>query len=188
MMNLPFSFVNNASQKAKHLNFMVPHTCLPYVATHFRFSTLFYSLQLVDIFAYEVLGSKYTSGSYTSNSVSKPYSTVVVYNFHSLYSQDRFFLFTSNQGTMSANGTRFSGSSSLASVTELFPAANWLEREASELHGVNFAGKKDLRNLMLQYGDSTAPFQKSFPSIGLREMYYEPLKDTIIQNPVTLQL
>jgi NADH:ubiquinone oxidoreductase subunit C len=63
-----------------------------------------------------------------------------------------------------------------------------LEREVAELHGVNFFGKKDLRNLMLQYGDSTSPFQKSFPTIGLREMYYEPIKDTIIQNPVSVQL
>ena len=49
-------------------------------------------------------------------------------------------------------------------------------------------GKKDLRNLMLQYGDSTSPFQKSFPTIGLREMFYNPIKDTIIQNPISIQL
>jgi NADH:ubiquinone oxidoreductase subunit C len=63
-----------------------------------------------------------------------------------------------------------------------------LERENAELHGVLFLGKKDLRNLMLQYGDNTTPFQKSFPSIGLKEMYYNPIKDTIIQNPITIQI
>ena len=41
---------------------------------------------------------------------------------------------------------------------------------------------------MLQYGDTSVPFQKSFPTIGLKEMYYDPIKDTLIQNPVTLQL
>jgi hypothetical protein len=41
---------------------------------------------------------------------------------------------------------------------------------------------------MLQYGDSSAPFQKSFPTIGLREMFYNPIKDTIVQSPVTIQL
>jgi NADH:ubiquinone oxidoreductase subunit C len=70
----------------------------------------------------------------------------------------------------------------------LFFAANWLEREVSELHSINFTGKKDLRNLMLQYGDSTAPFQKSFPTIGLREMFYNPIKDTIVQNPISIQI
>jgi NADH:ubiquinone oxidoreductase subunit C len=41
---------------------------------------------------------------------------------------------------------------------------------------------------MLQYGDTSFPFQKSFPTIGLKEMYYEPIKDTLIQNPVSIQL
>ena len=41
---------------------------------------------------------------------------------------------------------------------------------------------------MLQYGDSSAPFQKSLPSIGLKEMYYNPIKDTIIQNPISIQI
>lgn len=74
------------------------------------------------------------------------------------------------------------------SISELYFASNWLERESSELHGISFSGKKDLRNLMLQYGDSSAPFQKSFPTVGLKEMYYNPIKDTIIQNPVLLQI
>jgi len=41
---------------------------------------------------------------------------------------------------------------------------------------------------MLQYGDTSIPFQKLFPSIGLKELYYDPVKDTLIQNPVTLQI
>lgn len=58
----------------------------------------------------------------------------------------------------------------------------------SELSGIVFLGKKDLRNLMLQYGDSSVPFQKSFPTVGLKEMFYNPVKDVIVQNPVTLQI
>jgi NADH:ubiquinone oxidoreductase subunit C len=41
---------------------------------------------------------------------------------------------------------------------------------------------------MLQYGDSSHPFKKSFPSIGLKEMFYDPIKDTIVQNPLSVQL
>ena len=48
------------------------------------------------------------------------------------------------------------------------------------MHGVSFVGKKDIRNLMLQYGDSSMPLQKSFPTIGLREMFYDPVKDYIL--------
>jgi NADH:ubiquinone oxidoreductase subunit C len=113
----------------------------------------------------------------------KSSASVVVYNFHSLMSQDRFFLFF--QPGLSHKGHYMS---QLASITELFSAANWLEREVSELSGISFSGKKDLRNLMLQYGDASAPFQKSFPTVGLKEMFYDPLKDTIIQNPVSLQI
>jgi NADH:ubiquinone oxidoreductase subunit C len=62
-----------------------------------------------------------------------------------------------------------------------------LEREASELNAVVFSGKKDLRNLLLQYGDSSAPFQKSFPSIGVREISYDAVTDALVQTPVTIQ-
>ena len=91
-----------------------------------------------------------------------------------------------NFGSQKSTATTLN--SNFFSITELFPAANWLEREVAELHGVIFTGKQDLRNLLLQYGDSTAPFQKSFPTIGVQEMYYDPIKDTLIQNPVTVQL
>lgn len=49
-------------------------------------------------------------------------------------------------------------------------------------------GKKDLRNLMLQYGDSTAPFQKLFPTIGIKEMVYDIVKDTLVQVQVSIQV
>jgi NADH:ubiquinone oxidoreductase subunit C len=81
-----------------------------------------------------------------------------------------------------------SSSSFLCSISELFSAGNWLEREAHEMHGVSFSGKKDIRNLMLQYGDSSSPLKKSFPSIGLREMFYDPVKDIVVQNPVSIQI
>lgn len=57
----------------------------------------------------------------------------------------------------------------------------------SELHGVFFEGKKDLRNLMLQYGDTTTPMLKNLPSVGTRDVYYDSVVDYLIQTPVTLQ-
>ena len=58
----------------------------------------------------------------------------------------------------------------------------------SELHSVFFEGKKDVRNLMLQYGDTSHPFRKSYPSIGTREMFYDGSNDIVVQNLVTLQV
>jgi NADH:ubiquinone oxidoreductase subunit C len=107
-----------------------------------------------------------------------------------LNSNNKFFVFVKTPSKVYSSSTivKNSSFSSIFSITELFFAANWLEREVSELNGIFFTGKKDIRNLMLQYGDSSSPFQKSFPTIGLKEMYYNPIKDTIVQNPVTLQI
>ena len=150
------------------------------IVLHFRFSSLFYSSQLVDILSYEL-------PNYIS-SKNKGMQSIIVYNFHVLNTQNRFFIFLNNASTSSSAYNLSYNTSMTQSIVELYYASNWLEREVSELHGMSFSGKKDLRNLMLQYGDSSAPFQKSFPSIGLKEMFYNPVKDTIIQNPVSLQI
>lgn len=137
--------------------------------------------------AYEVLHNSITKTQPNLNNWSKAQNTIIVYNFHSFLSQNRFFIFT--QTSSSSTESKFLKiNDSSDSIAELFPAANWLEREISELHGINFSGKKDLRNLMLQYGDTTSPFQKLFPSIGIKELFYDPLKDTLIQKNVSVQL
>ena len=139
-----------------------------FLALHFRLSSLFSSLQLVDIFSYE---------AYTSLKL-KTAESLVVYNFHGIRTQARTFVFTlRSQEQLLIN-----------SVVELFPNAWWLEREVSELHSVYFEGKKDVRNLMLQYGDTSHPFRKSYPSIGTREMFYDGPNDLIVQNLVTTQI
>ena len=147
-----------------------------YTSLHFRFSSLYYLTQLVDIFSYELP---------TDNSINSLHPRVsescVVYNFHNLVFQDRFFLFCVD--SFSSKYGNF-----INSIAEVFPNSNWLEREVSELHGIAFTNKKDLRNLMLQYGDTTVPFQKSSPSIGYKELYYDSISDVLIETPITLQV
>ena len=144
---------------------LINQNLLYYVVLHLKLSTIFYTSQLSDIFAYET----------SSKSFSKTNNNVIVYNFHNIQLHERFFIFALKN-------------SGLKSVTELYPNATWLEREVAELHGLNFLGKKDVRNLMLQYGDTSAPFRKSFPSIGRKEMFYDGVNDTITQQPITLQI
>ena len=161
-----------------------------YTTLHLKLASPFYLSQLVDIFAYEINSNNvvtHKQNNVFTQNLNKSQSIVTVYNFHSLQTCDRFYLFVLNNFG-SQKSTSSALNSNFFSITELFPAANWLEREVAELHGVVFTGKQDLRNLLLQYGDSTAPFQKSFPTIGVQEMYYDPIKDTLIQNPVTVQL
>ena len=56
------------------------------------------------------------------------------------------------------------------------------------MHGLCFEGKKDLRNLMLQYGDSSAPFRKSYPSVGLKEVFYDSVTDSLSITPISIQV
>ena len=72
-------------------------------------------------------------------------------------------------------------------IGDLFFSSIWLEREVSEMHGICFEKKKDLRNLMLQYGDASAPFRKAYPSIGTKELVFDSVTDTLIQNSLSLQ-
>jgi NADH:ubiquinone oxidoreductase subunit C len=109
-------------------------------------------------------------------------NSIIVYNFQNLYSQQRFFIFVNNN-----SNSKFKNKIKLNSITNLFLNANWLEREAYELSGVFFYGKKDLRNLMLQYGDNSSPFKKTSPCVGLRELFYDSTTDLLIQTPVTIQ-
>ena len=52
------------------------------------------------------------------------------------------------------------------------------------MHAICFENKKDLRNLMLQYGDSSSPFKKSYPSIGYKEVVYDIVTDHVVQIPI----
>lgn len=188
---------NVSQQSFKNENILLDAKHLYYTVLHLKFSSLMYSSQLTDIFSYEVPRGQFSKPvnsaiDYQPNSkyslASKGISSIVVYNFHILNTQERLYIFLSSDSSTPSGTNLISKSTRVTSITELFFAANWLERELSELSGVAIKDKKDLRNLMLQYGDSSAPFQKSFPSIGLKEMFYNPIKDTIVQNPISLQL
>ena len=186
---LKFNFIENFFNKNKNSNLLISNKALLYLTFHLRLSSLFYLNQLVDIFAYELPYSPLTPLK-TSKEVVNPQTkvtSIVVYNYHSLITQDRFFIFTYNSLNTNTNLSTKS-TNSLNSIAEIYYAANWLEREVFELSGINFLNKKDLRNLMLQYGDSSYPLQKIFPTVGLKELYYNPIKDTLVQTPVTLQL
>ena len=193
MSSIPFTFVNNFLQRAKNVTILTLGGVVSYTANHKRFSSSFYSCQLSDIFAYEAPSeTNHLPNLNTDNldlsipGVNCTSVPVVVYNFHSFLSQDRFFVFAKTIAA-SFKSAVSRAMNSLDSIAELFMSANWLEREAAELSGLIFQGKKDLRNLMLQFGDTTAPFRKSFPTIGLRDVFYDPIKDTITQNATTLQ-
>ena len=75
----------------------------------------------------------------------------------------------------------------IPSVTELWSAANWYEREAFDLFGILFDGHTDLRRLLTDYGFIGHPFRKDFPVSGYVEMRYDPEQKRVIYQPVTIE-
>ena len=75
----------------------------------------------------------------------------------------------------------------LPSVVDLWPAANWFEREAFDLFGIMFPGHPDLRRILTDYGFVGHPFRKDFPISGYVEMRYDPEEGRVIYQPVTIE-
>jgi NADH-quinone oxidoreductase subunit C len=73
------------------------------------------------------------------------------------------------------------------SLTDLWTAANWFEREAFDLYGIVFEGHADLRRILTDYGFIGHPFRKDFPVSGHVEMRYDPEKKRVIYQPVTIE-
>ena len=73
------------------------------------------------------------------------------------------------------------------SVINIWPSANWFEREAFDLFGIIFNGHPDLRRILTDYGFIGHPFRKDFPISGNVEMRYDPDQRRVIYQPVTIE-
>lgn len=75
----------------------------------------------------------------------------------------------------------------LDSAVNVWPAANWFEREAFDLYGIIFTGHSDLRRLLTDYGFVGNPFRKDFPLSGHVEMRYDAEQKRVIYQPVSIE-
>ncbi len=73
------------------------------------------------------------------------------------------------------------------SAINIWPSANWFEREAFDLYGIVFSGHPDLRRILTDYGFIGHPFRKDFPISGNVEMRYDPDQQRVIYQPVTIE-
>lgn len=73
------------------------------------------------------------------------------------------------------------------SATDVFPGADWFEREAYDLYGILFTGHPDLRRLLTDYGFEGHPLRKDFPLTGFVEVRYDDEAKRVVYEPVELK-
>ena len=75
----------------------------------------------------------------------------------------------------------------IPSLTSIYPAANWMEREAFDMYGVKFKDHPDLRRILTDYGFEGHPLRKDFPLTGHTEVRYSEDQKKVINEPVKLE-
>jgi NADH-quinone oxidoreductase subunit C len=99
----------------------------------------------------------------------------VVYHFLSMYQNQRIRL----RLAVRENDL-------VPSITEVFPSANWFEREVYDMFGILFAGHPDLRRILTDYGFRGYPLRKDFPTTGYTEVRYDEAQKRVVYEPVSL--
>ena len=73
------------------------------------------------------------------------------------------------------------------SLTKIFPAANWMEREVFDMYGINFKDHPDLRRILTDYNFKGFPLRKDFPLTGFDEVRYSEEEKKVKYEPVKLE-
>lgn len=74
----------------------------------------------------------------------------------------------------------------VASIAQLWPCADWFEREAFDMYGILFSGHPDLRRILTDYGFEGFPLRKDFPLSGHVEVRYDAEQQRVVYEPVKL--
>lgn len=150
------------------LTIEVPRDRLHEVCTNLHDDPQFNFQILIDICGVDYLD--YGQGSYAGDRFAAVYHLLSVANNHRL----RIRTFLDSEAPR------------VDSVIDIWASANWYEREAYDLFGILFVGHPDLRRLLTDYGFVGHPFRKDFPLSGNVEMRYDPERERVVYEPVSI--
>lgn len=108
--------------------------------------------------------------NYSINKYFKDNNTILFYNYYNYFCKNKITLFIITNRLFK----------SIDSIDRLFPNANWLERETSEMYGINFKWKMDTRKLLLDYSKIENPLLKDFQSEGLQDVFYNIFENQVV--------
>ena len=81
----------------------------------------------------------------------------------------------------------FDTNEKITSITQIFPSANWMEREVFDMYGIKFTNHPDLRRILTDYNFKGHPLRKDFPLTGFNEVRYSEKEKKVIYEPVKLE-
>ncbi len=171
--------------KLGELTLMINAADMQVVLTRLRDDSRFAFEQLSDLCGVDYLsygsaineGGAYLSDDASAPCAARPFRFAAVYHLLS---------FTNNSRLRVRVFAEDDALPMLSSVVEIWPCANWYEREAFDLYGIIFTGHPDLRRLLTDYGFIGNPFRKDFPLSGNVEMRYDAEQKRVIYQPVSI--
>lgn len=79
----------------------------------------------------------------------------------------------------------FKDGEKVPSATELYPSANWQEREVYDMFGIEFENHPNMTRILNEDDFKEYPLRKEFPKQGRKELFYDEQKEEFVYKDIT---
>ena len=187
---------NEIIEQHGELTLVVAPAALLVVAIQLRDQPQLAFEQLIDLCGVDYLSfgdchwetsEKATYSGFSRGVITDPTSTVSTMSEEQRYAVVYHLLSYRNNQRLRVRCRLATNPPRLPSVIPIWASANWYEREAFDLFGILFDDHPDLRRILTDYGFIGHPFRKDFPLSGEVEVRYDPEKERVIYEPISIQ-